>query len=287
MKKAAKAVAQPAVRVSMESEVARQVRQHGRSSMKTEVCGVLIGREEGSLTIVEACIAGANAAQGGAHVTFTQDTWEHIYQVKDKKYPDARIVGWYHSHPGFGVFLSDHDLFIHQNFFSSPQQIAWVYDPHNDEEGCFGWRTGEVVKIDDVSFRFAEPCADVVSAQSEEEEAVIRVTNEKVGQTVDWWSLLRNSVICLMFFLIGGGAMFYYISTKAVLLPRGGSALVIVQDDKVAIVPPAVAEHVLDIMQREYAPQLQLQKPAAPLQPANPAGGASVNPQGGQDGRTK
>ena len=72
----------------MEAEVARRIQQHGRSSMKAEVCGVLSGREEGNTTMVDACIAGVNAAQGGAHVTFTQDTWEHIYAVKDEKYPD-------------------------------------------------------------------------------------------------------------------------------------------------------------------------------------------------------
>ncbi len=132
----------------MNSEVLRRIRQHARSESKTEVCGVLIGREEddGNLRI-EACIAGVNAAQGGSHVTFTQDTWEHIYKIKDKEYPDERILGWYHSHPGFGVFLSDHDTFIHKNFFSAPQQVAWVYDPHSDEEGCFGWVNGRLERL--------------------------------------------------------------------------------------------------------------------------------------------
>jgi proteasome lid subunit RPN8/RPN11 len=120
-------------------DAARQIRQHARASSKAEVCGVLIGSEEGSVTSVQASIPGANAVQGGSHVTFTQDTWEHIYRIKDSDYPEARIVGWYHSHPGFGVFLSDHDAFIHKNFFSAPRQVAWVYDPHSDEEGCFGW----------------------------------------------------------------------------------------------------------------------------------------------------
>jgi hypothetical protein len=72
---------------------------------------------------------------------------------------DARIVGWYHSHPGFGVFLSDHDTFIHNNFFSSPQQVAWVYDPHSDEEGCFGWdgdRLKRLPRIDVVDSRGGE-----------------------------------------------------------------------------------------------------------------------------------
>src|SRR5439155_7180233 len=129
-------------RVSIEGEVLRQIRQHARSNSKTEVCGVLIGAENGSGVSISARIPGLNAAQAGTYVTFTQDTWEHIYKIKDKEYPDERIVGWYHSHPGFGVFLSDHDTFIHKNFFSSELQVAWVYDPHSDEEGCFGW-TGE------------------------------------------------------------------------------------------------------------------------------------------------
>lgn len=282
MKKAVKAAAHAAVRVSIESEVARQVRQHGRSSMKAEVCGVLIGREEGSLTIVEACIAGENAAQGGAHVTFTQDTWEHIYQVKDKNYPDARIVGWYHSHPGFGVFLSEHDLFIHQNFFSSPQQIAWVYDPHSDEEGCFGWSAGSIVKIDDVAVRFGQPCGESV-ANSEQEE-VVRIAKDPDQDKVEVWSLIRMAAFCLMFFVLGGAAAFYYITSKAVLLPRGGSALVIVQDDRVAIVPPALAEHVLDLLQQESQ---KLMQPSSPLQPMSPAPGSAATPQGGQNGRQK
>jgi proteasome lid subunit RPN8/RPN11 len=144
-------LAQPAVLV--DGEVIRQIRQHARSCSKTEVCGVLIGDERKNSVIIEACIAGLNAAQAGTHVTFTQDTWEHIYKTKDKDYPDQRIVGWYHSHPGFGVFLSDHDTFIHKNFFSSPLQVAWVYDPHSDEEGCFGWSGNRIERFSEISVK--------------------------------------------------------------------------------------------------------------------------------------
>jgi proteasome lid subunit RPN8/RPN11 len=153
----------PGLQIS--TEVVRVIRQHARSNGKTEVCGVLIGTEGDGVTRVEACIPGVNAAQGGAHVTFTQDTWEHIYKIKDRDFPDDRIVGWYHSHPGFGVFLSDHDTFIHKNFFSSPQQVAWVYDPHSDEEGCFGWKNGRLERV--AQFAFVDcrggESADVVS----------------------------------------------------------------------------------------------------------------------------
>ena len=143
---------QPHVLIS--GEVLRQIRQHARSSIKTEVCGVLIGgvdANDANKIKIAACIAGLNAAQAGTHVTFTQDTWEHIYKIKDATFPEDRIVGWYHSHPGFVVFLSDHDTFIHKNFFSSPLQVAWVYDPHSDEEGCFGWIGSPLERLSEIS----------------------------------------------------------------------------------------------------------------------------------------
>jgi proteasome lid subunit RPN8/RPN11 len=136
-----------AVAVRVHSEVIRAIRQHARSSMSEEICGVLIGTFNGAEVSVRVSIDGANAASGGAHVTFTQDTWEHIYSIKDRDYPDDKILGWYHSHPGFGVFLSEHDTFIHRNFFSAKHQVAWVFDPHSDEEGCFGWNGDRIERL--------------------------------------------------------------------------------------------------------------------------------------------
>jgi hypothetical protein len=53
------------------------------------------------------------------------------------------IVGWYHTHPTFGIFLSDRDRFIQEHFFSGPGQIAYVVDPVNKTEGVFFWREGK------------------------------------------------------------------------------------------------------------------------------------------------
>ena len=92
--------AQAGVKFQIDNEVTRCIRQHARAHMKTEVCGVLIGEQRGDVVEVQASIQALNAAQAGTHVTFTQDAWEEIYRVKDEKYPEHRIVGWYHSHPG-------------------------------------------------------------------------------------------------------------------------------------------------------------------------------------------
>ena len=138
---------QQPVCVRFDAAVLQSIRRHARTSMEAEICGVLLGHVDDGGTHVDACIAGEKAAQGAAHVTFTQNTWEHIYSIKDRDFPEEKIVGWYHSHPGFGVFLSHHDTFIHENFFKAPHQVAWVFDPHSDEEGCFGWSRGEVRRL--------------------------------------------------------------------------------------------------------------------------------------------
>src|SRR6267143_1573389 len=207
---------QPAITV--DGEVIRQIRQHARSCSKTEVCGVLIGSENGNSLAIEACIAGANAAQAGTHVTFTQDTWEHIYQTKDTRYPDHRIVGWYHSHPGFGVFLSDHDTFIHKNFFSSALQVAWVYDPHSDEEGCFGWsgerleRVSEIHVKDDKGGEEAGETGkpEPVGGIEDNQEMIAGGESAEVGPPT-WlkWMLTVTSYVLLMAIVFVATWMFF------------------------------------------------------------------------------
>ncbi len=229
----------------MSSEVAREIRQHARGNSKTEVCGVLIGTELDGVTTIEACIAGVNAAQGGAHVTFTQDTWEHIYKIKDRDYPDERIVGWYHSHPGFGVFLSDHDTFIHKNFFSSPQQVAWVYDPHSDEEGCFGWRGERIERL--ANFGFVDRRGGEVAGGADQPRGRAAVVDEEplskrkearddAGEGDSDLSRLANTVAAvfshLLIFVLGGVLVWYFLPRFVGIPvdPRTGAPLVDLPD---------------------------------------------------------
>jgi proteasome lid subunit RPN8/RPN11 len=205
----------------MEAEVARKIRQHARTSMKAEVCGVLIGNNEHERMTVEACIAGINAAQGGAHVTFTQDTWEHIYKIKDKDFPDQKIVGWYHSHPGFGVFLSEHDLFIQQNFFSNPLQVAWVYDPHTDEEGCFGWIGGNIEKLSAIRVGYSQAVENIGRPAQEIEEdgdaaleSMIHAGRKQKSPELPWMRWTSQAVGYLAALMLGLVLCFLFLSWR-------------------------------------------------------------------------
>jgi proteasome lid subunit RPN8/RPN11 len=125
---------------------------HGRTDLQIELCGVLMGHvykdDYGVYLDVTDIIRGRNASEKTTSVTFTHSTWEHIHKEMEKdKYAGKRIVGWYHMHPGFGVFLSEVDLFAHKNFFNAPWQISMVVDQKAKKSGIFFWKNGDVVRV--------------------------------------------------------------------------------------------------------------------------------------------
>jgi proteasome lid subunit RPN8/RPN11 len=55
----------------------------------------------------------------------------------------GRIVGWYHSHPGHGLFLSQTDLDTHMRFYQfSPYAVSLVVDPRSAEFGIWIYENG-------------------------------------------------------------------------------------------------------------------------------------------------
>ena len=139
----------PGYQAVIRQSVLNQIHRHGLASSDVEVCGVLVGNvhydSNGPWLYIEYAIEGNNAAGKSTQVTFTADTWTHIQGTMDRDYADKRIVGWYHTHPSFGIFLSDMDLFIQDNFFPLPWQVAFVYDPKAQEEGLFIWRKNKTI----------------------------------------------------------------------------------------------------------------------------------------------
>ncbi|HEX7841366.1 MAG TPA: Mov34/MPN/PAD-1 family protein, partial [Kofleriaceae bacterium] len=120
----------------------------GDGDVTREIGGVLVGEllrdDAGPYLWIDATIDALHAEEKGAELTFTHATWEHIHKEMDGKHQNKKVVGWYHTHPGFGVFLSDRDQFIHKSFFNLPFQVAFVYDPKTHEHGMFTWHDNEV-----------------------------------------------------------------------------------------------------------------------------------------------
>ena len=109
-----------------------------------EVGGILVGDvvrdKNGPYVRVDDIIEALHAEESGTELTITHATWNHIHEQMDSTHKGKRILGWYHTHPNFGIFLSERDKFIQQSFFNLAFQIALVYDPVRKVHGVFSWR---------------------------------------------------------------------------------------------------------------------------------------------------
>lgn len=139
-------------RVFIADEAHKAMWDHARGTLAdgeliNEVGGILVGAvfrdESGPYLEVKAAIVAEHTRNEGTEVAFTPETWAQVNGVKDSLYPDERIVGWYHTHPRFGIFLSERDKFIHRHSFPQPWAAAFVIDPVQNLEGLFLWSAGE------------------------------------------------------------------------------------------------------------------------------------------------
>lgn len=136
-----------AVDILINEPAMRDAQAHALSSMDREVAGMLIGprpekQPDGRYVVhVTDIIIARHTKMMGASVTYTPESWRYVTDKLHETYPneEAIIVGWYHTHPGFGIFLSGMDLFIHQNFFTQRWHIALVLDPRAARMGFFSW----------------------------------------------------------------------------------------------------------------------------------------------------
>lgn len=84
----------------------------------------------------------------------TAGKYERRFQKLKKKRDNdnLRIVGWWHSHPNFGVFLSATDLKTQEYFFPESYQVALVVDPINEELEFFTLEKNSEKRYKSVSY---------------------------------------------------------------------------------------------------------------------------------------
>jgi proteasome lid subunit RPN8/RPN11 len=116
---------------------------HAGSDLDNEVGGWLVGKwradhQTGAHFItVESVLPARHTRFGSAFLTFTQDSQVWLYNQLQEYYPNRELVGWYHTHPRMGVFLSEYDSWLHRNFFPEIYQVALVIEPHSATGGFF------------------------------------------------------------------------------------------------------------------------------------------------------
>jgi proteasome lid subunit RPN8/RPN11 len=126
-------------------KVMEEIREYSGTELEREVGGVMLGgyyldkeARDGQgveFILIDGYIPAKHGESQHASFKFTHDSGSYITKEQEENYPDSRIVGWHHTHPNFGIFLSSMDIFIQENFFNLHWQVALVVDPCRETLG--------------------------------------------------------------------------------------------------------------------------------------------------------
>ncbi|KAH9862893.1 multicatalytic endopeptidase [Plenodomus biglobosus] len=111
--------------------------RHGRAGVPMEVMGLMLGEFVDDYTVRVVDVFAMPQSGTGVSV----EAVDPVFQTKmmDMLRQTGRqetVVGWYHSHPGFGCWLSSVDINTQQSFEQlTPRAVAVVVDPIQSVKG--------------------------------------------------------------------------------------------------------------------------------------------------------
>lgn len=111
--------------------------KHGREGVPNEVMGLMLGEFVDDYSVrVDDVFAmpqiGTGSSVEAVDDVFQSDMLEMVHRTGRKE----SMVGWYHSHPGFGPWLSGTDMKTHQGFeMDNKRCVAVVIDPIQSVRG--------------------------------------------------------------------------------------------------------------------------------------------------------
>lgn len=192
--------------IYISQQVYKEIHKFTKNKTTNESGGMLIGsviEEFGKNNIVINGFVEAKYCEATpTTLKFTHETWEYVHKEIDKKFPGKKIVGWIHTHPDFGIFLSEYDKFIQKNFFNEENQIAYVVDPIQDIEGFYFWIDEKIEKCK--GFYIFDKTGVKISVDLEKEKKVDEENKkEKSFSYKDVLIvILTIAVVMLTFFMI-------------------------------------------------------------------------------------
>lgn len=109
---------------------------------RTEMGGLLVGTvykidfsaSQNYIVFISDSVPSKMTESTSVSLKLGPDVWLSARSICKEK---ERIVGWYHSHPGFGAFFSSTDKKTQKDFFNQPFNIGLVVDPFRKEEKWF------------------------------------------------------------------------------------------------------------------------------------------------------
>ncbi|OIW23849.1 Mov34-domain-containing protein [Coniochaeta ligniaria NRRL 30616] len=111
--------------------------RHGRAGVPMEVMGLMLGEFVDDFTVRVVDVFAMPQSGTGVSVEAVDPVFQMkmMDMLRQTGRPEA-VVGWYHSHPGFGCWLSSVDINTQQSFEQlTPRAVAVVVDPIQSVKG--------------------------------------------------------------------------------------------------------------------------------------------------------
>ncbi|KAK0115619.1 multicatalytic endopeptidase [Cadophora gregata] len=111
--------------------------RHGRAGVPMEVMGLMLGEFVDDFTVRVVDVFAMPQSGTGVSVEAVDPVFQTkmMDMLRQTGRPET-VVGWYHSHPGFGCWLSSVDINTQQSFEQlTPRAVAVVVDPIQSVKG--------------------------------------------------------------------------------------------------------------------------------------------------------
>ncbi|KAH9599208.1 JAB1/MPN/MOV34 metalloenzyme domain [Trypanosoma melophagium] len=110
---------------------------HGRAGVPLEVMGLMIGEQIDNYTIRVTDVFSMPQTATGQSVEAVDPEYQvHMLDKLSVVGRSEKVVGWYHSHPGFGCWLSGEDVMTASSYEQlTPRSVSVVIDPIQSVRG--------------------------------------------------------------------------------------------------------------------------------------------------------
>lgn len=111
--------------------------KHGRAGVPMEVMGLMLGEFVDDYTVNVVDVFAMPQSGTGVSVEAVDDVFQaKMMDMLKQTGRDQMVVGWYHSHPGFGCWLSSVDVNTQKSFEQlNSRAVAVVVDPIQSVKG--------------------------------------------------------------------------------------------------------------------------------------------------------
>jgi len=111
--------------------------KHGRAGVPMEVMGLMLGEFVDDYTVQIKDVFAMPQSGTGVSVEAVDPVFQtNMLDMLQKTGRPEVVVGWYHSHPGFGCWLSGVDINTQQSFEAlNPRAVSIVIDPIQSVKG--------------------------------------------------------------------------------------------------------------------------------------------------------